>query len=265
MGAVAIGPLMLSTQHFAAVIGALAFIVVALLMATKVDDRFHSWASLVIVIFPLGSRIGHIIQYPTDFIQEPIRILSVWQGGFSWIGGLIATSAATLLYLRNTRLLAWSSLPIGAAAAGVGIILLVSAQSNMNIPLPTTSFQTTDGRAIVLGAKLTRPLVLNLWATWCPPCRRELPMMAEFAHGQSSVDFIFANQGDDQSTITTFLNRQNISLDTVVVDADGQLARHYRIRGLPTTLFIGRDGTIQSVEAGELSKETLTGEVSSLR
>jgi len=264
VGAIAIGPLMLSTQHFAAVMGALAFIAVASILSAKVDSRLQSWASLVILAFPLGARIGHIIQYRADFIQEPMRIFAVWEGGFSWIGGFIAVSAVTLVYLRNTRLLAWSGVTMGAAAAVAGIILFVAAQTNLNIPLPSMSLQTTDGRTIVLGEKLTRPLVLNLWASWCPPCRRELPMMAEFAQGHSSVDFIFANQGDSQTTIITFLNKQKISLDTVAVDADGQLARHYKIRGLPTTLFIGRDGKIQSVEAGELSKETLTNEVRSL-
>nr|WP_244510698.1 TlpA disulfide reductase family protein [Microvirga guangxiensis] len=80
---------------------------------------------------------------------------------------------------------------------------------------------------------------MNLWASWCPPCRREMPMMAEMAAARDDVTFLFVNQGERRTTIEGYLNKEKLTLPNVLLDARMDVPRHYSTPGLPVTLFIG--------------------------
>lgn len=105
---------------------------------------------------------------------------------------------------------------------------------------------------------LEEPIVINLWESWCPPCRREMPMMADVAANTDDARLVFVNQGEGADIIRRFLKTENLELDHVVPDALGEFGRHYEVPGLPATFFIGRDGTLQSVHMDEISREGLT-------
>jgi thiol-disulfide isomerase/thioredoxin len=118
-------------------------------------------------------------------------------------------------------------------------------------------FRTLAGEPFRPGDLEGEPLVVNLWASWCPPCRREMPMMADVATETADARFVFVNQGEAASTIRQYLDAESLDPDHVVLDGLGEFARHYRMPGLPATLFIGADGTLQSVHMGEISREGL--------
>jgi thiol-disulfide isomerase/thioredoxin len=170
----------------------------------------------------------------------------------------------SFIYLRDVRLRIWSALPI-ATGVGVAALILHQVAELRVIPLPTSSFTSIDGRDVLPGSFLGKPLVINLWATWCPPCRRELPMMADVAHGSSAATFVFINQREDKETIREFLKQEGITLDTILLDPDGEFRRHYMARGLPTTLFIGSDGELRSLNLGEISRENLIAGVEGIK
>ena len=175
----------------------------------------------------------------------------LWQGGFYWPTGVAAAIIVNLAVLRHPRAIAWSAIPLGSAAvaAAMAIHFLAGLPS---APLPGEAFVTADGRVVVPQSLKGRKLVINLWASWCPPCRNELPMMAEFSHADHTAEFLFADQGEDIDAIQSFLRASGIVLDTVLLDKFGSMAQNYEIRGLPTTLFINTDGNVQSVNIGEL-------------
>src|SRR3546814_10052886 len=77
---------------------------------------------------------------------------------------------------------------------------------------PVAALHRLDGGAVSLAAYRGKPVLINLWATWCPPCRRELPMLAELAK-TSPVPIVFADEGEDAARVRDFLSQQNIPAD----------------------------------------------------
>ena len=76
---------------------------------------------------------------------------------------------------------------------------------------------------------------------------------------------VFVNQGEGVEAIRRYLTTENLDLDDVVLDTLGKFGRHYGVPGLPATFFIGRDGTLQSVHMGEISREELLAGIHKLR
>lgn len=126
-------------------------------------------------------------------------------------------------------------------------------------------FATLNDTTFSIEAASGKPIVINLWATWCPPCGREMPMMADVAQSNSDVTFVFANQGEGRQQIQTYLDDNNINLDHVLLDGFGDLRRHYGAPGLPATLFIGSDGVLRHAHLGEISRETLQARITALQ
>jgi hypothetical protein len=99
--------------------------------------------------------------------------------------------------------------------------------------------------------------VINLWATWCPPCRREMPVLQNAQHEHQNVTFLFVNQGESMQSVSTFLETQGLNLSNVLFDSGGQLAQKVGSMALPTTLFYSADGRLLGSHLGELSKASL--------
>jgi thiol-disulfide isomerase/thioredoxin len=114
---------------------------------------------------------------------------------------------------------------------------------------------------VKLGDFAGKPIVVNLWASWCPPCRREMPLLAETAAARKDVTFLFVNQGESPQTIRSYLARENLTLSPVLLDQAMQLPRHYSAPGMPTTLFLRADGTLASIHMGEISPELLSAKI----
>lgn len=104
-------------------------------------------------------------------------------------------------------------------------------------------------------------MVINLWATWCPPCRREMPVLAEAQRLRSDVSFVFANQGEGVNTIQQYLAAANLLLSNVVLDPSKALGREAGSRGLPTTLFYDAQGHLVDAYVGALSTATLSSKL----
>ncbi|MGO4839168.1 TlpA family protein disulfide reductase, partial [Rhizobiaceae sp. 2RAB30] len=132
------------------------------------------------------------------------------------------------------------------------------------IPLPETTFRTLAGEELALTSRTGRPIVMNLWASWCPPCRREMPMMADIAASSPDVAFVFANQGENPGQVGAYLDRERLELPLILLDRLSELGGHYKAPGLPATLFIGSDGVLADVHIGEISREILIEKTSLL-
>ena len=85
-------------------------------------------------------------------------------------------------------------------------------------------------------------MVINLWASWCPPCRREMPVLAAAQKKNTDVLFIFANQGEDGSTVQNYLTRAGLTLDNVYLDSGTNFGHEVGSTALPTTLFYDPNG-----------------------
>ncbi|WP_029075021.1 TlpA disulfide reductase family protein [Kaistia adipata] len=264
MNAIVLGPLILAPDRFAAIFAIAAFLIASEVLARKVDGRFSSWGWRAIVAFIVGARLGHVLSHLDSFATEPLRALAVWQGGFLvWAGVLLAIAYTAFEFRRHLGRIAWTLLP-GATAAFVAVLVVQLTAGTPRTPLPKGEFLTLSGESVPSSNLVGQPLVVNLWASWCPPCRREMPMMADVAAGSSDAAYVFVNQGESLEAITSYLEAENIRLPTVLRDSLGEFARNYALPGLPATLFISSDGLLHSVHMGEISREALLQGVAEL-
>ena len=263
MGAVTIGPLVVAADRFAVVLGIFAFIAVTTVLARRIDPRFQAWSGWVLIGGIAGARLGHVAIHWRNFAEEPWRVIALWEGGFYWPTAAAAIILLVLFALKTARQRLWSVLPLAAALVIWNTAWQLTGGTQA-IPLPGIAFSTMAGEPHALDVTAGKPKIINLWATWCPPCRREMPMMAEIAASSSAVDFVFANQGEDRQAIAQYLSGEGLELDTVILDAFSELSRHYGAPGLPATLFIGADGILRHAQIGEISRETLQSNIGRL-
>ncbi|PWL16619.1 redoxin [Falsochrobactrum shanghaiense] len=264
MNAVSFGPFAFDAERFAAIVGMVVFLAAASVLAHRVDDRLGRWSSWTALVGLAAARLGHVLQHAGSFASEPWRILAVWQGGFSWSGGAAGVAVVlVLLFLKSRKLVGWAVASLAAGMVATAATLALTYSDPQLAPV-TSSFRTLDGAERGIGAN-GRPTVLNMWATWCPPCRRELPMMAELAANMADVDFVFANQGEQAAKIADYLRSANLDLPQAVLDPQLLLSRHYSAVGLPATLFLAADGTLAGSHLGEISREVLAQKIQELK
>ncbi|HEX7325247.1 MAG TPA: TlpA disulfide reductase family protein [Rhodanobacteraceae bacterium] len=207
-----------------------------------------------------GGRAVFVAHYWSIYRLRPWSMFDIRDLGFSWIGGVVALAVVVTLLAWRRR--AWRlALPL-SAAAGMAVWGLVGftafqLQAGSHPPLPHVTLHTTDGQDVALASLGGKPLVINLWATWCPPCRQELPMLVRAQRAQPDVRFVFADQGEGAAQVRRFLRSEGLAPRHVVLDGTGQLASYYRAPGFPTTVFVAADGRMREIHLGALSAATL--------
>jgi cytochrome c biogenesis protein CcmG, thiol:disulfide interchange protein DsbE len=105
-------------------------------------------------------------------------------------------------------------------------------------------------------AELTGPAVLNLWATWCAPCRKELPAFQEVSDDRPGVRFIGVDIAEDASTAQDYLDELGVTFEQFL-DARGELADALGTAALPVTVVIGPDGRIATEHVGPMTADDL--------
>lgn len=263
MGAVSIGPLVLAADRFAVVLAIFLFSIITGILGHRVDTVFHRWFWWVGIGGLVAARLGHVAIHWQSFAEEPWRIPAFWQGGFFWPAGAAAVALTLVLVLTNVRQRLWALLALTLSVFVWNVTWQLTSSTNA-LPLPAGIYQSLAGAPVSLENGSGKPMVVNLWATWCPPCRREMPMMAKVSETSVDVDIVFANQGEGRERVAGYLAAENLVLRTVLLDPFSELSRHYGAVGLPMTLFIGADGILNHAHFGEISKEILQSNIARL-
>lgn len=153
--------------------------------------------------------------------------------------------------MDRRTLLAWA---LGAAA------LPTQAQHGYDVTLwpprqPVPPLQALDmqGKAWTLADFQGRAVVLNFWATWCPPCRAEMPSLQQLAeiYGPDQLQVLALNVGEGPRRIAQYLQSSGLEL-TVLLDPKSEIARAWEARVLPTTLLIDAQGRPRQRVRGEV-------------
>lgn len=207
----------------------------------------------------LVARTAFVIQYFQQYADNIWQIIDIRDGGFLLLPGLIA---AVLVGLYK----AWRQAPLRAPLAigvCIGLVVWGSSVSVLNAlqssqQIPEISLRDIDGQPVALQDLAGKPLVVNLWATWCPPCRREMPVLAAAQEANPHMRFVFINQGEGQTLVNNFLSQQQLSLRNNLLDTGGRVGQAVGSLSLPTTLFYSADGVLKNNHLGELSHASLT-------
>ena len=229
-------------------------------VARRLGTDLESLPFRVMVVGFVVARVVYVARYYDAYLQSPLAILDIRDGGWAlWAG--VAAAAITGIYLGVRR--APLRKPLAAAFGTAALLWIVGtlaldAMTNEQGTLPTTSLRALSGASVALSGFAGKPTVVNLWATWCPPCRREMPVLLEAQASRPDVSFVFLNQGESPEKVRSFLAAQQWPLQNVLLDGRGEVASQLGVRGLPTTLFYDASGGLVDVRVGELSRATLT-------
>lgn len=150
------------------------------------------------------------------------------------------------------------------AALWVGGTLALESFAPADARLPTLGLQTLTGSPDALEGFKGRQIVVNLWATWCPPCRREMPVLQQAQQRRPDLHFVFLNQGEQAVSVTSVLESHAPALRNVLLDSNGEAGARLGHRALPTTLFFDAEGRLVDTRVGELSAATLADRLDTL-
>jgi len=129
-----------------------------------------------------------------------------------------------------------------------------SAAPTPGNPAPEYTARTLDGGELSLADLRGQVVLLNVWATWCGPCVREMPGLQQLQddYGDRGLTVVGASvdRGQAEREVRRFLDERELTF-TIVLDPDQDVALRFRTMGVPETFLIGRDGTIEYRWIGE--------------
>ncbi|MFS2158303.1 prolipoprotein diacylglyceryl transferase family protein [Pseudomonas sp. Pseusp122] len=260
MLSIAIGPFALAVNHLLLLLALGVSSVVAWWNARRTGGSNPE--SVQFSLFLLGllvARLAFVITYWSQYRDNPWQTVDIRDGGFlAWAGVLTIIVGGCLYGWRR----AGSRRPLALGVAS-GLLFWLLAQLTLTFyqqgaALPDLTLRNAAGEPVRLADYKGRPLVINLWATWCPPCRREMPVLQAAQQQRDDVLFLFVNQAESPKTVADFLNTQGLTLDHMLFDDDGELAQQVGAMALPSTLFYSAEGRLQGSHLGELSNASLT-------
>jgi cytochrome c biogenesis protein CcmG/thiol:disulfide interchange protein DsbE len=116
---------------------------------------------------------------------------------------------------------------------------------------PDFQLNTLDGPDITLSQLKGQPVLVNFWATWCGPCRYEMPFLQQVYEKWPADELVVltVNVGEGAADVSQFMQSQGFSF-TVLLDSQTAVAQKYNIQGIPTTVFIDSDGVIRQIKIG---------------
>ncbi len=227
----------------------------------------------------IGARLGFVIANWSAFQDVPWTALYFWQPGYLSYTGILLGGAYAVWRLNQRHLgermvylralsggFATGALFLGGVLVSMG--LLVSPDIlRIGDKVPDFTLQTVNGEKVSFSSLEGRGVVINFWATWCPPCRREMPLLdaVQKEYGPRGLSIVGIDLDEPAAAVRKYVESIGVTFP-IWVDAPLSQSGFDRTRelyssfggvGLPTTFFIYPNGTIQSVHIGELNRATL--------
>jgi len=207
-------------------------------------DAFNEYPGEAVLV-----EARHRQAEPDGVFSTPARALTLV---FSTL--LLLVVGAMVIWLLSSR----SASPGGTGVRGAGAI----DTSGLDIAPRTGSlapdFELTDvhtNKPVKLSSLRGKPVFVNFWGTWCPPCRAEMPEMQKLYdkyRGQIEVVGISMGPRDDPTKVQLFVDVANYSW-TFIHDPEYSVATTYQVQAVPSSFFIDKNGVIRSVHVGGMN------------
>jgi len=124
---------------------------------------------------------------------------------------------------------------------------------------PDFQLNNLDGQPVSLGDFRGKPVLVNFWASWCPPCRSEMPFIQETFTDKKWADeglvVLAIAIGESPSRVSEFVKKYGLTFP-VLLDTERNVSLEYYVRAIPTTFLIDRDGIIREIKIGAFSSKT---------
>lgn len=150
----------------------------------------------------------------------------------------------------------------------IGLVIIVRIQdlalvSQRQLP-PTVgsevkNFKLDDvnGKPMNLHSMRGKPGIINFWATWCPPCKEEFPLLQNASLEYNNQLWVIAvNHAEDRDSVAKFIDEVNVTFP-VLLDTSGVVSDMYFVHNFPMTFFIDSDGILQAQHLGQLTEDVL--------
>ena len=166
---------------------------------------------------------------------------------------------------RNTVIL----ITIGLLALIAAILLLsnnsptqILSPAQIGKPLGDFSLKDIGGRSVQLSDYAGKVVLINAWATWCPPCKAEMPDLNAYYQTYADTGFVILaiNAGDTPSQAADFATQAGLSFP-ILLDPDVQVLDSLGVRSYPTSILVGADGVVKTIHMGMFTPETLEAEI----
>ncbi len=129
----------------------------------------------------------------------------------------------------------------------------------VNAPAPDFELENLTGEKKHLTDYQGKVVVLNFWATWCGPCKDEMPFFQEIYESYASeIEVLAVNNQESVDKVIPFVEELGLTYE-IMMDNDGSVATQYQVLGFPTTYFIDPNGIIKFLHVGVLTEEQLDG------
>ena len=154
---------------------------------------------------------------------------------------------------------------LGMASSGHGQAQMPNPEIMLGYPAPDFTLETVDGQPVTLSKLKGKIVVLDFWATWCRPCRLYMPDLIAVTDQYKDKDVVLytVNRDDPKANIQRFMELTKMNA-AVLLDKEGTVNNDFFVSSIPHTVFIGKDGTVQSVHVGAEKKSALKKELETL-
>lgn len=175
-------------------------------------------------------------------------------------GALRNIVATALVGVAIAGLVWFFDRPGGAKSQAVTVTATAQgAAPRVGKPAPDFELTLLDGTKVRLSDYRGRPVWINFWASWCPPCRAENPDIQDVyeAHKDEHGLVLLAPAiGERREDVAGYMERADLHYP-VGLDTDTQIAANYRVLGIPTHVFVDADGIVREIRVGAMSKKTM--------
>ena len=137
-------------------------------------------------------------------------------------------------------------------------------------PAPNFTAKTLDGKSVSLRSLRGKPVVVDFWATWCPPCRRSMPVLDEVyrAHREKGLKVVGVSTDHGRDEVSEFLKDNGVSFPVLWLDPESEAGsatdKAYGITAIPRTIFIDKDGIVRADTTGYHSAEAMAASLAKI-